>query len=179
MRRTDWHLILKRQYLCRREPDIFGAAGCISLISIDEVTAPFSVHYQGRDVCIADNGYSWLQAAIPDECWWLTAMYDADDQPIQIYFDITAGNRFDDAGNPTFEDRYLDIVLSVNGSLEIVDRDDLDEALQRGLLTAAQHEETVRDGDRLYRFLKENTKDVFAWCAERQKKLKIELKSCP
>lgn len=102
-------------------------------------------------------------------------MYGADDRLIQIYFDITAGNRFEKPENLTFEDRYLDIVLSADGFLEIVDRDELDDALQNGILTAAQHEEAVREGDKLYHFLKENAESVFAWCAEQQKLLKAEI----
>lgn len=175
MRRTDWQRVTKRRYVCREVPDIFGAAGRIALIAIDAVTAPLTVHYQSRDVLIADRGFSWFQAAVPDAHWWLTAMYGADDRLIQIYFDITAGNRFEEPENLTFEDRYLDIVLSADGFLEIVDRDELDDALQNGILTAAQHEEAVREGDKLYHFLKENTESVFAWCAEQQKLLKAEI----
>lgn len=175
MRRTDWRQIIKRRYICRDEPDIFGAAGHISLIAIDAVTEPLTVRYRNRDVFIADHGFSWLQAAVPGAHWWLTAMYDAEDRLIQIYFDITAGNRFDDPENPTFEDRYLDVVLSADGFLEIIDRDELDNALQRGVLSSAQHEKAVREGGRLYRFLKENTEGVFQWCAERQKLLKAEI----
>ena len=95
---------------------------------IDEVTGPLTVHYHSRDVLIADAGYSWFQAAVPGARWWLTAMFDECDRLIQIYFDITGGSRFDDPENPTFEDMYLDIVVSADGSIEVVDRDELDEA---------------------------------------------------
>ena len=84
MRRTDWKRITKRRYVSRGEADIFGSAGRISLISIDEVTGPLTVHYHSRDVLIADAGYSWLQAAVPGAYWWLTAMFDAYDRLIQI-----------------------------------------------------------------------------------------------
>ena len=145
MRRTEWQRITKRRYISREETDIFGSAGRISLISIDEVTGPLTVHYPSRDVLIADAGYSWFQAAVPGACWWLTAMFDAYDRLIQIYFDITGGSRFDDPENPTFEDMYLDIVVSADGSIEVVDRDELDEALRSGTITAAQHRESVEN----------------------------------
>ena len=175
MRRTDWKRITKRRYTSREDADIFGNAGRISLTSIDEVTGPLTVHYQSRAVLIADAGFSWFQAAVPGARWWLTAMFDTHDRLIQIYFDITGGSRFDDPENPTFEDMYLDIVVSADGSIEVVDRDELDDALQNGILTAAQHEEAVREGDKLYHFLKENAESVFAWCAEQQKLLKAEI----
>ena len=56
MRRTEWQRITKRRYISREETDIFGIAGRISLISIDEVTGPLTVHYRSRDVLIADAG---------------------------------------------------------------------------------------------------------------------------
>ena len=96
MRRTDWKCITKRRYVSRGEADIFGSAGRISLTLIDEVAGPLTVHYHSRAVLIADAGYSWFQAAVPDARWWLTAMFDECDRLIQIYFDITGGSRFDD-----------------------------------------------------------------------------------
>ncbi len=175
MRRTDWQRITKRRYISREDADIFGNTGRISLTSIDEVTGPLTVHYQSRAVLIADAGYSWLQAAVPGACWWLTAMFDKYDRLIQIYFDITAGSRFDDPENPTFEDMYLDIVVSADGSIEVVDRDELDEALQSGTITASQHQNAIENCEKLERFLRENTADVMAWCCARQRELKREI----
>ena len=174
MRRTEWQRITKRRYISREETDIFGSAGRISLISIDEVSGPLTVHYRSRDVLIADAGYSWFQAAVPGAYWWLTAMFDAYDRLIQIYFDITGGSRFDDPENPTFEDMYLDIVVSADGSIEVVDRDELDEALRSGKITAAQHRESVENCGKLERFLRENTAAVLDWCSARQHELKKE-----
>ena len=65
MRRTDWKRITKRRYVSRGEADIFGSAGRISLISIDEVTGPLTVHYHSRDVLIADAGYSCFRPRSP------------------------------------------------------------------------------------------------------------------
>ena len=175
MRRTDWKRITKRRYLSHEEANIFGNAGRISLISIDGVTGPLTVHYHSRAVLIADSGYSWFQAAVPGARWWLTAMFDAHDRLIQIYFDITGGNRFDDPENPMFEDMYLDIVVSADGSIEVVDRNELDEALQTGAITAVQHREAIEDCSKLEKYLRENTAAVLDWCCARQRELKREM----
>ena len=102
-------------------------------------------------------------------------MFDEHDRLIQIYFDITGGSRFDDPENPTFEDMYLDIVVSADGSIEVVDRDELDEALQSGAITAAQHQGAIENCDMLEKFLRENTADVMAWCQTRQRELKHKM----
>ena len=175
MRRTDWKRITKRRYISREKADIFGHAGRISITFIDEVTGPLTVRYHSRDVLIADTGYSWFQAAVPGVRWWLTAMFDERDRLIQIYFDITGGSRFDDPENPTFEDMYLDIVVSADGSIEVVGRDELDEALQTGTITAAQHREALESCDKLEKFLREKTADVMTWCRARQQELKREM----
>lgn len=175
MRRTDWKRITKRRYVSRGEANIFGSAGRISLTLIDEVTGPLTVHYHSRAVLIAEAGYSWLQAAVPGARWWLTAMFDECDRLIQIYFDITAGSRFDDPENPTFEDMYLDIVVSADGSIEVVDRDELDEALQSGAITVLQHEEAIEACEKLEKFLRENSTAVLDWCSAMQRKLKREM----
>lgn len=175
MRRTDWKRITKRRYVSRGEADIFGSAGRISLTLIDEVTGPLTVHYHSRDVLIAEAGYSWLQAAVPGAHWWLTAMFDECDRLIQIYFDITGGSRFDDPENPTFEDMYLDIVVSADGSIEVVDRDELDETLQSGAITVLQHREAIEACEKLEKFLRENSTAVLDWCSAMQRKLKREM----
>ena len=173
MRRTDWRRITKRRYFSCAEDDIFGRAGRISLIRIDEVAEPLTVHYRSRDILIADAGYSWLQAAVPGARWWLTAMFDAEDRLIQMYFDITDGNRFDDPENPTFEDMYLDIVVSADGTVDILDRDELDEALRKGAITEYQYQAAAAECERLYRFLSENLPEVMRRCEAGYKHLKL------
>ena len=139
------------------------------------MTGPLTVHYHSRGVLIADAGYSWFQAAVPGARWWLTAMFDECDRLIQIYFDITGGSRFDDPENPTFEDMYLDIVVSADGSIEVVDRDELDEALQSGAITVLQHREAIEACEKLEKFLRENSTAVLDWCSAMQRKLKREM----
>ena len=175
MRRTDWKRITKRRYVSRGEADIFGSAGQISLTLIDEVTGPLTVHYHSRAVLIADAGYSWFQAAVPGARWWLTAMFDECDRLIQIYFDITGGSRFEDPENPTFEALYLAIVVSADGSIEVVDRDELDEALLCGAITASQHRVAIEDCEKLEKFLRENSTAVLDWCSAMQRKLKRKM----
>ena len=173
IRRTDWRRITKRRYLSCAEADIFGSAGRISLIRIDEVTEPLTVHYRSRDVLIADAGYSWFQAAVPGARWWLTAMFDAEDRLIQMYFDITDGNRFDEPENPTFVDMYLDIVVSADGTVDILDRDELDEAFRNGTITEFQHWAAAAECEKLYRFLSENLPEVMRRCEAGYKRLKL------
>lgn len=70
---------------------------------------------------------------------------------------------------------YLDIVVSADGSIEVVDRDELDEALLCGAITASRTGRQSRTAEKLEKFLRENTAAVLDWCSAMQRKLKREM----
>ena len=134
LRRSDWRRITKRRFVCRpfaRD----GMTGTEALIAIDAVAAPLTVHNDYGDVTIADAGYKWLQIAPRDRYFWLTVMFDGQGRLLQLYFDITAGSEFSDPENPTFEDMYLDIVVTADGAIHLLDADELDAALAAGAIS--------------------------------------------
>jgi len=170
MRRSDWHRILEREYTsstCAFQ----GMEGVVSLLQIQKVTQPLTVHYETGDVLIADAGYSWLQVAFKDQFFWATIMYDNKGKFMQGYFDITGENTFEDMENPTFTDMYLDLVLLKNGDIQVLDQDELEEALGQKEITEAQYWKTVKVGEELYRFLQKNSKDFLKFCNEWRERL--------
>ena len=170
MRRSDWHRILERNYTV--SPCAFqDMEGVVSLLQIQKVTHPLTVRYESGDVLIADVGYSWLQVAFQEQFFWATVMYDSQGQFMQGYFDITAGNTFEDMENPKFQDMYLDLVLLGDGRIQVFDRDELEEALAQKEITEEQYQKTVKEGEELYRFLQENWKDFLQFCSEWREKL--------
>lgn len=170
MRRSDWHRILERRYTV--SPCSFqGMEGVVSLLEIQKVTYPLTVRYESGDVLIADAGYSWLQVAFKEQFFWATVMFDAKGEFMQGYFDITGGNTFEDMENPKFQDMYLDLVLLNNGGIQVLDRDELDEALEKKEITEEQYQQTVTEGEKLYRFLQENKEELVKFCIEWREKL--------
>lgn len=163
MRRSDWRRILRREYISR-DHQMYGHRGTESLLVIREVTGPLMVHDGGEDVLIAEKDYAWVQIALEGLPFWLTAMYDAQGQLIQIYFDITAGNRFDDPENPTFVDMYLDIVVNSRGELFVMDQDELDEALAEGTITQEEWNKASAACECLHAYLEENREAVTELC---------------
>lgn len=173
MKRTDWSRVLRKDYVAR-DFRRNGHQGQMSLSILRELTTPLTVHYPFGDVLIADEGFGWLQIALKDQFFWITAMYDRQDQRIDLYFDITGGNRFDDPDNPWFADMYLDIV-SIGDVLEILDRDELDEALETGDITQEEYDHTVSVCWALYDYLTENQAYIAAWCDQAYKELKAHV----
>lgn len=114
-------------------PEFSGYAGLLSHIVTDGQWNVIGVN--GSEVTIADNGYTWLQLSPDAGGWWLTVMYDTLGNITQYYFDITLGNALDADGVPGFVDLYLDIVMDADGSWKLLDRNELDAALQNGAVS--------------------------------------------
>jgi len=173
MRRSDWHRILERKYTV--SPCVFqDMEGVVSLLQIQKVTEPLLVPGEdGEKVLIADAGYSWLQVAFKEQFFWATVMFDAKGEFMQGYFDITGGNSFEDVENPRFQDMYLDLVLLDGGRILVLDRDELDEALEQGEISEEQYQQTVKEGEKLYRFLQENEESFLQFCSEWRERLLI------
>ncbi len=176
MRRSDWPRILRREYVSR-DCRMYGRRGKESLLVIREVTGPLFVHDAGEDVLIAEKDYAWVQIALEGLPFWLTAMYDNSGRLIQIYFDITAGNCFDDPENPTFADMYLDIVVNSRGELFVMDQDELDEALAEGSITKEEYDKAEAACRQLYAYLEENREAVTALCSRVYRELWEQLAS--
>lgn len=171
MRRSDWHRILERKYTV--SPCSFqDMEGVVSLLQIQKVTEPLLVSGEnGEKVLIADKGFSWLQVAFREQFFWATVMFDSQGKFLQAYFDITAGNTFEDMENPKFQDMYLDLVLLEDGHILVLDRDELDEALEQKEITEEEYEQTVSAGKELYRFLQKNGEAFLRFCSEWREKL--------
>jgi predicted RNA-binding protein associated with RNAse of E/G family len=171
MRRSDWHRILERKYTVS-PCGFMDMEGVVSLLQIQKVTEPLRVSGEnGAKVLIADKGFSWLQVAFKEQFFWATVMYDGRGQFLQAYFDITAGNTFEDMDNPKFQDMYLDLVLLEDGRILVLDRDELDEALEQNEIIEEEYERTVKAGEELYRLLQENGEEFLRFCREWRKKL--------
>ena len=174
MYRSDWTRITQRKYISR-ECLIDGLPGRESLILIQDITAPLTVTSTGKAVKVVEKGYTWLQIAQENAPWWLTVMFDEQDNLLQLYFDITSGNRFTAPDNPTFRDMYLDVVMHDDGELFRLDEDELTEALANGDITAAEHDAALTACDALCAFLRAHPAEVLARCRRAQKELKALL----
>ncbi len=170
MRRTDWTRITRRRYISR-ECTINGSRARESLIFLDEITAPLTVDSVGKQVKIVEKDYSWLQIAEEGAHWWLTSMFDEHGTLLQLYFDITAGNLFDNTDNPRFRDMYLDVIMNPDGDITILDADELSDALARGCITPDEYSQTRQACDELYRLLSSHTAEVLAYCKQAHARL--------
>lgn len=103
--------------------------------------------------CFQAEGYSWLEFYDYSSKFRLTAIYDNNGDMVEWYFDLSReiGKQ---NGYPYHEDWYLDVVLTPDGEVIILDEDEYDEAYKKFEMT----EEEYKEGKRLVQELVEKLK---------------------
>ena len=140
----SWRWVLRRSSVWKRLEE--GQRGYIALTHMHEVHHPICVGKDG--LCVADAGHRWL-AYLPDNQHHLMwTMFNPAGEILQWYFDITLKNDVDAEG-PYALDLYLDLVMTPDGQIFVLDEDELDEALKSGEITKTQYELAHEEKERL------------------------------
>lgn len=168
MRRTAWRRVKQKEQIIL--PCSYGnVQGKVSLMKIREISEPFSAKFNGKQIVLADRGYSWVQLAMENDFAWFTVMFDDSDRFLQVYVDLTCGNRTD-RDNPVFEDLYLDYVLCA-GQVKELDADELAAAYENGTLSETVYVKAQEHGKILYGVLQANAKEVTSYFENLLKRL--------
>lgn len=105
--------------------------------------------------CIMDNNYKWLEFYDYSSRIKLTAIYDENDEIIEWYFDIAREiGKYNEI--PYEDDMYLDVVVTPNGDIILLDEDELKEALDRKEMTKEEFDEAYKIANDLIKKLKNN-----------------------
>lgn len=147
----NWRRIIAHRYTAARAVAPRAPySGVIALYSIERVTMPLWKPLAGQPVQLAADGFAWLQfypspdptgsgSADPAVTYALTAMVAPDGDVRQWYLDIAAGCGTTPDGIPWHDDLYLDLVTAGRGDIELLDADELEEALIAGDETPARY----------------------------------------
>ncbi|MEG0076751.1 DUF402 domain-containing protein [Anaerorhabdus sp.] len=173
MKRQEWWRLNEYKF-SSRTIDSQTEAGLIQMINLKEALY-ISYPLTNQSKCIADNGYSWLQIGFRNHNLWCTAMFDDTETLVECYFDVTLQNNILPDGNSYFEDLYLDIVFFPDGTIELLDEDELKEALNHTEITLDQYNFANDVASKCIAWLKDksNQKELINFC----NKLYIELKN--
>ncbi|HEX4204981.1 MAG TPA: DUF402 domain-containing protein [Ktedonobacteraceae bacterium] len=153
--RTDWQRIVQRRFaLAAIEDETFHGHAC--LLCMDRVSEPLWINCGGRDVCLVDNGYCWLQQFPRGAHHAITTAFDAHGKVVQWYIDVCKQHYVDGQGMVWYEDLYLDITRLPSGEMELLDVNELDEALRGGKVSDAEYELAWREFDALLTAIEED-----------------------
>ena len=95
---------------------------------------------------------------------------------MQYYFDVTLENILR-GRDSRFRDLFLDVAAIPGGPLELLDRDELDEAYAEHLITAAEHHLAVETADRLVEAIPEHWTELYDFCMKTCRDLREEMGS--
>lgn len=132
--RNDWKRITQKEVIVEDEKNDFFE-GKVCFLDMQKVESPLSVTLPIGKVTIADKNYKNLIFAPKGENWWLTVMFDDQDNLIESYFHITITNDFSNPENPYFVDMKLDVCIPNGHEPVIMDEEELKEAYEHGLIT--------------------------------------------
>ncbi len=129
----------KRFAMTHLETNVF--TGYVTLVSLDEVIEPLIISRPERKtVCLADKGYRWLQHFPRGMHYALTTIFDAQGEIASWYLDICKRHWLDEQGILWYEDLYLDLDITPDGDIYILDADELDAALQQGQVSTLEYD---------------------------------------
>ncbi len=169
MDKTGWHRLVNSRFF-KKYSRFFDKNCIVGLLILDEVTEALTLDNNLGKYTIADNGYKWLQIAVENENYWITAMFDNNDNLVQMYSDVTDGNVLGD--NPYFDDLFVDVVL-FNDEVFMIDQDDLINAYREGVISPLQYNKTKVVSLRLFDFVKDNKKEIVDYCYKMIKEMEV------
>ena len=92
---------------------------------------------------IVDNNYKWLEFYNYSSRVKLTAIYDENNEIVEWYFDV-AREIGKENGVPFEDDMYLDVVVTPEGDVILLDEDEFKEAYDKKEMTKAEFDEAYK-----------------------------------
>lgn len=125
---SHWDFLELYSYKYTHINDLFS--GYISLIKVEKVKQKITVDYEQSEKILVDDGYKGLIFLPDKENWCVSVVYNISNEVVEWYFDMTKLNSINEQGVPFYDDLYLDIAVSPNFKVVILDEDELKEALE-------------------------------------------------
>lgn len=125
----------KYKYMYIDEIDYKGHLAQIHILKANQPPKEEDQDYVER----GNSGCKWLQFIPENSNVAMTVCYDKENKILNWYFDII--NKIGIEGNnPFFEDLYLDVTINPNNKIEVLDEDELENALNTNDITKEQYD---------------------------------------
>ena len=116
-------------------------------------TTPFVL---SNGLKVIDNGYYILEILPKTENYAIRVYFDDNKNIIEYYIDITNGCEIDEESKiPYYDDLFLDITIT-NGFVEVLDQDELENALSNKIIDANTYNKAIKTKDKLLKEIKNN-----------------------
>ncbi len=129
----NWKRVLEKEYK-NKYFDNEDFKGNISLLKAVKVKEKLMVGE--NNLVVLDDGYKWLELYPEDNKNIAVSVCLSDkDEILEWYFDIAKDTKLTEKGIPYIDDLYLDVIMSKDGKIKMVDEDELQEALDTNDIT--------------------------------------------
>ena len=145
--RSEWKRVIERSYV-QSFVDTKEFKGYITLLKVIKVREPLHVQYNGKKVCIVDDGYSWLQHFPLNKQYSVTTMFNSEGEIVQWYIDICKEIGIEN-NIPWLDDLFLDIIVLPTGEVILIDADELEEALLSGIIDKQLYNKAWTEANRI------------------------------
>lgn len=118
-----------------------------------KVDIPFII---ANNLTVMDDNYYIFEVIPKFENYAMRLFLDENKKPLEYYFDICKNNGLTDDLVPYYDDLYLDITY-LDGKINILDKDELDEALSINDITNEDYELVMNVKEKLLEEIKNKT----------------------
>lgn len=121
------------------------------IVFTDEIR-PMVVDIKGKETCIRDSGFEYIQIYPDKEKYVITVIFNEKGKLVEWYFDMAKEVGVEN-GIPYEDDLFLDMLIMPNGEKIVIDEEELKEARRVGQITDADvrlARRTLKKVDKLY-----------------------------
>jgi predicted RNA-binding protein associated with RNAse of E/G family len=172
--RPNWKRVLSRKMIIEKFNE-YEFTGNAVLIKIEKVRESLWVDLGGKKQCVVDDGYSWLTLFPESQSYVVTAMFNQRDEVVQWYIDICKNIGLTEKNIPWYDDLYLDIIISSDYHISLIDEDDLALALKQNIIKQEDFDFAYQEANKLLEQLNSNGLTLLNYSREIHSVLKKKL----
>lgn len=137
------------------ETDYKGYLSQIHIIKASQPQRPDDEDY----IETAGSGCKWLEFYPENSNIAMTVGYDKENNILDWYFDVINKVGIAD-NNPYFEDLYLDVLMTPDNKIRLLDEDELEEALEQNDITKEQFDLAYNEVEKLIKRIDGKVKEL-------------------
>ena len=123
----------------------------LNYTQIEYVEKPFILE---NGLCLIDNNYYIVEVLPKNENYAMRVYFNEKKERLEYYFDISLKNGLDEETRiPYYDDLYTDITV-VQKNIEVLDEEELEEALNMGKISKAEYNIANETRDKLIQSIK-------------------------
>ena len=125
-------------------------------LSVKKILKTMSPFILENGLCLINNNYYIVEVLPKFENYAMRVYFNEKKERLEYYFDISLKNGLDEESKiPYYDDLYTDITVN-NGNIEVLDEDELKEALDNGSISKEEYDLANETKEKLLQSIKDN-----------------------